>query len=86
MFVGESSKSVGLAKKHVDGLVELYGKEGVIFVNLVNMKKDEQTLGIKFKVGRVGGTDSKQAPPIGGRGSGPACLPAWLSSPWSGLG
>lgn len=43
-------KSVSLARKHMDSLLETYGKEGVIFVNLVNMKKDEQTLGIKFKV------------------------------------
>ncbi len=29
--------------------MELYGPRGVVFVNLVNMKKDEQTLGIRFK-------------------------------------
>jgi len=49
VFVGDLNKSVEYAKKHFDQVIDLYGKEGVICVNLVNMKKDEQTLGIKYK-------------------------------------
>jgi hypothetical protein len=47
--IGDFNKSVAAARKHVDGVVETYGNLGVIFVNLINMKKDEQKLGIKFK-------------------------------------
>ena len=49
VFVGDMTKSIAYAKKHFDQAVDLYGKEGVICVNLVNMKKDEQTLGIRYK-------------------------------------
>ena len=43
------SKSLVPAKKHVDQLLDVYGSQGVAFVCLINMKKDEQLLGIKFK-------------------------------------
>lgn len=49
VFLGDEGKSQAAAKKHVEELVEAYGPRGVVFVNLVNMKKDEQTLGIRFK-------------------------------------
>lgn len=49
VYLGDENKSLAAAKKHVDELVELYGPLGVVFVNLVDMKKDQQTLGIRFK-------------------------------------
>jgi len=49
VFFGEAATGQAAARKHVEELVELYGPEGVVFVNLVNMKKDEQALGIRFK-------------------------------------
>jgi len=49
VYFGDAAKGQAAAKKHVEELVEHYGPEGVVFVNLVNMKKDEQALGIRFK-------------------------------------
>ncbi len=49
VYFGDPAKGQVAAKKHVEELVSVYGPEGVVFVNLVNMKKDEQALGIRFK-------------------------------------
>ena len=49
VFFGEAAKGQAAGKKHVDELLELYGPAGVVFVNLIDMKKDQQALGIRFK-------------------------------------
>ena len=49
VYFGDDAKSMVASKKHVDELLDHYGKEGVVFVNLIDMKKDQQALGIRFK-------------------------------------
>ena len=49
VYIGDETKSMSSSKKHVDELSEHYGKEGVVFVNLIDMKNDQQALGIRFK-------------------------------------